>query len=263
MGVIKRDLPMKILQQSRLIGIALLLIFSVIYWSRFYWPIQNQIRFYGQIYQTAFSTTNPRITLLPHRIRMQGKLPWEKKFPGSVYVLFDTTGQMTQLPPDAANGSLLIAASGIQIRFLSSNHEIPINEVTLNGQTISTAMILKFLAWLRGPFLTILAIVGWISCLILLAILAALGTILVLIGDTLFDSSINAKLAFNLAVGLLVLTWIGYQVVGWLGLTTTRSVTIFLGIYLILLVAGTYLVKRGLALSNPIDPKVTEMDKIL
>ncbi len=263
MGLIKKDLPMKILQQSRIIGIALLLIFSAIYWSRFYWQIQKQIHSYGQIYQTALSAGSPQVTFLPHRIQIQGTLPCEKKFPGSVYVLFDTTGQMTQLPADAANGSLLFMATGVQIRFYNTNHDIPINDVKLNGKSISTEMILKFIAWMRGPFLTILAIVGWLVCLIVIVTLALLGMIFILIGDTLFNSSIAAKLAFNLAVGLLVLAWLLFQAGSWLELTASRPVALFLGIYLILLLAGTYLVKRGLALSNPIDPKATEMEKIL
>lgn len=263
MALIKKYQLTHQLQQSRIIGVSLLILFSVLYWSRYYWKIQKQIHFYGQIYQTAFAADSPQVTFLPHRIQMQGMLPCEKKFPGSVYVLFDTTGQITRLPADVANGSLVLTATGVQVRFHNRNHEIPINDVKLNGKSISTALILKFISWMRGPFLTILAIVGWITCLIVMATLTLLGLILVLIGDTLFNSSISAKFAFNLATGLLVLAWFIFLAGGLFDLTSPRPVGVFLLIYLILLLAGTFLVKRWVTLSNPIDPNEIENNKIL
>lgn len=159
------------------------------------------------------------VVIIDHgQIEMQGTIPFATQNASGVMALFDTTGQITQIPESAAVGSFLITDHTLFFRSSAKDLQVSVREIDISRLTLSHATIRTFFETNQSKFLLLIAIAGFLIFWLGMALLLLLGSALLLGADYLLGGKKNGTVIFNLAALLLIpisLFWVFYKISDW------------------------------------------------
>jgi len=183
----------------------------------FSWISRGVQNFTGEITR-LYSPDCPEVILDHGWIEMRGTIPFSTQNASGVMALFDTTGQITQIPQSAAVGSFLITRQTVFFRSSAEDHLVNVQELNFDRLALSHASIHAFFEANQAKFLLIIAIGGFLIFWLEMALLHILGNALLLGVDYLLGGKKNGTVILNLAALLLIpisLFWVFYKISGW------------------------------------------------